>query len=976
MMTGYLYYKNFKQNFEANIDNQLKIIADLKVGDLEKWIEERRADAETVAGNEVFSTYIKRYFKNPADSVAKREIKVWMKEFQIGFDYDAVKLIDPQLVKRIIIPEAEELNRANILPGNLDSLREGKTVFEDFYYNEIKQKVFLKILVPVLDLHKLIAIIELRINPADNLYQILSNWSGLGETSETFIIRQQGNEVAYLSELKFQKNSALNFRIPIENKNLKAVQVASGHDGILKGTGYRGTAVLAYVEKVPNSSWFLVAQIDESEAFAPLSEKLRDTMLFFFSIFLFAGMGLVVVWRNQRTIFFREKIKSAEALRESEERFRSLYENSTMGIYRTTPGGKILLANDALVKMLRFSSFEDFSSRDLEKEGFEPTYERKQFIEKIEKDGEIIGLEAEWSRKDGTVIYIRESARAIRDSTNKTLYYDGTVEDISEQKHLEMERQVLSEIVHSIVTTSNLAESLKLIHQSLGKVLYADNLFVALYDQNTELFSFPYWVDEFDPTPEPVAMLKSLTAYVFRTGKPILFSQELFQQLKEQDEVTLVGSPSPSWIGVPLQTPARTIGVLVLQHYEKENFYSERDIKFLDTIGSQIALIIERKLAEETLRNERLLLRTVIDNIPDSIYCKNLDCRKTLVNLAELRYLKAKSDTGILGKDDFDLYPRELAEKFFADDQMVLQTGNPVLNREEYLFDENGDKLWLLTSKLPLRDSNGQIIGLVGMGHNITDRKHADEEIRSKNEELLKANSEKDKFFSIIAHDLRGPFNGFLGLTEIMVEDLPTLTMDGIQEIATSLRSSATNLFRLLENLLEWAKMQQGLIPFDPKMVELLPIVDECISIMHELAKNKGIELASHIPEEISVFADSNILKTIIRNLVSNALKYTTKGGKVNISAKTMADKGVEISISDTGMGMKKEIVENLFRLDVNTNRKGTEGEPSSGLGLLLCKEFIEEHGGKIWVESEEGKGSVFNFTIPDHAEPMKLLTP
>ena len=233
------------------------------------------------------------------------------------------------------------------------------------------------------------------------------------------------------------------------------------------------------------------------------------------------------------------------------------------------------------------------------------------------------------------------------------------------------------------------------------------------------------------------------------------------------------------------------------------------------------------------------------------------------------------------------------------------------------------------------------------------------------NEELQKLNAEKDKFFSIIAHDLRSPFNGFLGLSQIMAEELPSLTKDEIRDLAVSMQNSATNLFRLLENLLEWARIQQGLIPFNPKVVELLPIINESIALVLESAKSKGIEIAYDIPDDLAVFADSNILQTVIRNLVSNAVKFTLKGGKISLSAITTGDKSVEISIKDTGIGMNSAMVDNLFRLDVQTNRKGTEGEHSTGLGLLLCKEFVEKHGGKLWVESEEGKGSTFAFSLP-----------
>jgi len=263
------------------------------------------------------------------------------------------------------------------------------------------------------------------------------------------------------------------------------------------------------------------------------------------------------------------------------------------------------------------------------------------------------------------------------------------------------------------------------------------------------------------------------------------------------------------------------------------------------------------------------------------------------------------------------------------------------------------------------KDSSGNAVGLIGTNYDITEIKQMESEIRHKNKELQKLNAEKDKFFSIIAHDLKSPFNSFLGLTQIMAEELPNLTMAQVQEIAVSMSKSATNLYRLLENLLQWSRMQQGSIPFNPEFLQLLQVVEECIEMIKEPAKNKGIEINYDIPGDLAVFADSNILQTVIRNMVTNAEKFTPKGGKISVSAKVLIDKSVEISIKDTGIGMSQSMVENLFRLDVPTNRKGTEGEPSSGLGLFLCYEFIKKHGGKIWVESEEGKGSEFKITLP-----------
>jgi PAS domain S-box-containing protein len=397
----------------------------------------------------------------------------------------------------------------------------------------------------------------------------------------------------------------------------------------------------------------------------------------------------------------------------------------------------------------------------------------------------------------------------------------------------------------------------------------------------------------------------------------------------------------------------------------QDRFTVVRDAKNkpVSLIGS-VSDITPRKLIEEALQNEKLLLRTVIDNIPDSIYCLDSDCRKTLANLTDIRYMGAKSESEVIGKNDFDFYPLDIAKSFFRIDNEVIKTGKPLLNCEEFLMDENGEKRWLLSSKLPMRNKNGEITGLLGIGRDITDRKMAEEEIKHKNEELQRVNAEKDKFFSIIAHDLRSPFNGFLGLTQIMAEDLQTLTMDEIQSISEILKDSAMNLFRLLENLLEWARIHQGLIPFEPKLTELKLINNEVMGMLSDWVKNKEIEIVCNIADGLMVYADSNMLQAIIRNLVSNATKFTHKGGQITISARINQDHLVEISTKDNGIGMSNKIVDGLFRLDINTSRKGTDGEASTGLGLIICKEFVEKNGGNLWVESQEGKGSTFYITI------------
>jgi len=236
--------------------------------------------------------------------------------------------------------------------------------------------------------------------------------------------------------------------------------------------------------------------------------------------------------------------------------------------------------------------------------------------------------------------------------------------------------------------------------------------------------------------------------------------------------------------------------------------------------------------------------------------------------------------------------------------------------------------------------------------------------LNEKNKIISSINKQKDKFFSIIAHDLRGPFNGFLGLTELLAEDIDDMDKEEIQFAAVNMRSSANNLNSLLENLLEWSRMEQGLIPFAPQENFLLPVISACITTLQDAASKKEINIQTAIDEKTNVFADHNILQAVISNLLSNAIKFTQKGGTITIHGKE-DNKNTTICIKDSGIGMNTKILENLFKLDVKTNRTGTDNEPSTGLGLILCKEFVEKHGGKIWAESEEGKGSSFYCSFP-----------
>lgn len=236
--------------------------------------------------------------------------------------------------------------------------------------------------------------------------------------------------------------------------------------------------------------------------------------------------------------------------------------------------------------------------------------------------------------------------------------------------------------------------------------------------------------------------------------------------------------------------------------------------------------------------------------------------------------------------------------------------------------------------------------------------------INQQQKELQKLNDEKDKLFSVISHDLRGPLGGFMSYTELMIDETMEFSESDLKEMAMELNVSSKNIYNLLDNLLNWAKLQRNQFVIEKNTFALANLLNDELKAIVELAKNKSISLRIDIAPDITVDTDKNMLLTIIRNLTSNAVKFTPAGGNIIIRSYFDTDE-IIICVNDSGIGMSADIIDNLFTINKKTNRLGTDGEASTGLGLILCKDFTEKLGGRIWVESEVNEGSSFRFSIP-----------
>ncbi len=374
--------------------------------------------------------------------------------------------------------------------------------------------------------------------------------------------------------------------------------------------------------------------------------------------------------------------------------------------------------------------------------------------------------------------------------------------------------------------------------------------------------------------------------------------------------------------------------------------------------------ITDKKTSEIALIESEKRFRNIFENSGIGMAILELNGRFIKVNRS-FRDMIGYDEEELVGMNFTDItYPDDI-EKSVKLKQNLLEEAEKenVLIEKRYVH-KNGSLIWALTNASVIRNENGMPIYCIAQIQNITERKNAEEQLLRYAGELKTLNSAKDKFFSIISHDLRSPFNALLGITEYVSQSFGELSPEEIRDSFRNVYTSSQKLYNLILNLLEWSRLQTGRFEIDKTAIEVFNLVEEVKDLYKENARMKNIHIESDIPAGITIHADRYMMETIMRNLVSNAIKFTPFGGWVTIES-FIKDGVVEISVNDNGTGISRENLNKLFRIDEQYRTDGTADEKGSGLGLILCKEFVEKNNGTISAESEEGKGSRFTITLP-----------
>ncbi|MDP3150688.1 MAG: PAS domain S-box protein [Ignavibacteria bacterium] len=630
-----------------------------------------------------------------------------------------------------------------------------------------------------------------------------------------------------------------------------------------------------------------------------------------------------------------ERRQVEEELLKSEERFRNLYENAPIGFYRTTPDGKILLANRALVKMLGYSSFKELADRNLAKDGFEPSYERKHFIYQIENEGEIINLEAKWICRNGNVIVARESAKAIRDSDGKILYYDGTVEDITERKRAE--------------------EALR----------QSEERYRTLYEDNPSMYF----------TVDPAGTVLSVNQYGCEQlgyTAPELVGQSVLKVFHDEDKESALQyvAHCVKNLGQVFHWELRKVCPTGSVMWVKE---SARAIQ--ETDGQIVIYIVceninERKHTEEEIISQKNRFAQLFENSPIAIAL--LDDKDKFIHINKsfsALFGYAFEEIGDRAINDLIVSPEFKEEAKTCSDEAHSGTQ---ISKDSYRRRKDGTLVYVHILAVPVIVNN-KIVGLYGMYVDLSERKKAEEELINAKEKAEEMSRLKSNFLANMSHELRTPLNGILGYATILSSSIEN---PEFADMSQTIYTSGKRLSETLNLILDLSKAETEKIEIVGQNINVVSEVKSIVNSFTADAAKKDLQLEPIVGCEVSfALLDENLFKRAISNLIANAIKFT-ENGKITVEVGkelTQQNDLIFIKVKDTGIGIPEDKIDLIWEEFRQVSEGMGRSFEGTGLGLTLSKRIIELMNGSITVESKVGVGSTFTVKFPSLDYTLKL---
>ena len=635
------------------------------------------------------------------------------------------------------------------------------------------------------------------------------------------------------------------------------------------------------------------------------------------------------------------------------ERFFEAFDlsNSMMSI-STIEKGKYIDVNQRFLEELDYDKEEvvGFSSREVGFIGFE--YNRAEFIKKL-KRGALDNYQVSLTKKDKSQITCICKSAIIKLSGIEYLFFSATnitnqIETLRRSEYLFNQQKVLSDVTQLLGSGYNLSASLNSILKIVGEHTGVSRVYIFENDSSNQITSNTYeWCNEFI-TPQ-IELLQNIPYEIIPSWKELLINNgfifsENISELPQDIRDVLEPQVIKSILIYPITVEGNFYGFIGFDECKRNKIWEKEELALLKTVSNVLSNSFERREYLERLKSSEIRLKMAIESANEALWDWNFQSGELYLNE---NWYKMSGYTSEELSGLSNLWYRFIDKEDLPN---VIDNWNRHISGETEFYEQinrivtkEGSKKWVITKGMVVkRDKDGNPLRAVGIQADITEQKEREEELR-------KLVATRDMYFSIIAHDLRGPIGSFAGLTEMM--NTSSLDKESEKEIISELAKLSKSTFELLENLLIWARSQRGDVALNLTQINLSTLVDIVLSPLKTLAQQKNILLINEVKDGTTVFADSEALSLIIRNIVSNSIKFTKSGGRVLVSSKKR-DSLMEISIIDNGIGMPKEVADRLFTSDSYQTRRGTDNEKGSGLGLMMSSEFVKRMGGEIKVES------------------------
>lgn len=620
-----------------------------------------------------------------------------------------------------------------------------------------------------------------------------------------------------------------------------------------------------------------------------------------------------------------ERKQAEKALAESETRYRMLYENASIGIYQTTPEGKVLLSNQALLNILGYKSFDELKERDIDKGDFDPTYSRDEFKRLMETEGQIQGLESLWMRQDGKTVYVRENAKAIRDEKGKIIYYDGTIEDISDRKLAEKALQRSEERFRQIAKQSR-----EVVWEVDENGLYT---YVSPLSQSVlgylpeELIGIKHFYD-LHPEAERDDFRK-VAMEVFKNKAS--FHDFVSEACKRNGERI--------WV--------ITNGVPILDEKGSLTGYRGADSDITERIQRENLL---KKLTQAV---EQSPVSIIITDVEGAIeYGNPKACETTGYSLEELA-----------GENPRILKSGYKPSSWYNSLWTTISSGK--IWQGEFLNKrKNGELYWESATISPIFDNEGNIINFLAVKEDITNIKKLISELHEAKDRAESSDILKSAFIKNISHEIRTPLNGIVGMSEQIVN--PTISQQNKELLLTLIKESSTRLINTVNNYLDISMIVSGNMVVKAQPFNLIKLLSEIRNEIQVESSYKKLDLNLLLPndkEQLMVNSDEDLIRKILLHLLSNAIKFTDSGS-VNFGF-NLQENGIELFITDTGVGINSDFVPHISEVFTQADVSDTRAYDGSGLGLAISYRLVHLLEGDIRVESELDKGTSFFITFP-----------